>query len=91
MTKRRLERARKMIIDFSEKNRGKDIVVANLNDKDLYSFILADTYFGIDALLGYDADVSLVLTRAIEKADQHKKDKFVTYRAENKNKITQLV
>ena len=91
MTKRKLEKARKMIIDFTSRYEGKDIIIAKLTDKELYQFILAETYLGIDALLGYGADVSLVLTRAIEKADQHKKDSFVSYRREYADKVTRII
>lgn len=84
MTKFELERARKQIINFTTKYAGKEIEVDKLNDKELYSFILTDTYLKIDALLGYDSDVSMTLTRASEKAEQHKRDNFVTYRADHK-------
>lgn len=76
-------KARKKIIAFANKYAGKEIEVNKLNDREMYDFILTNTYLNIDALLGYDSDVATTLDRAIAKAEQNKKDGFTKYRIEN--------
>ena len=85
------KQAQQRILKFAKKYEGKSIEVSKLNNRDLYDLILTETYLGIDALLGYGADVNMILDRAIEKAEQHKRDKFIQYVAENGNSVTQII
>ena len=84
-------KARNRIIKFANKYAGQEIEVNKLNDKELYDFILTDTYLNVDALLGYDSDVCTTLDRAIEKANQHKSDGYVQYRKDNANYKTEFL
>lgn len=71
------EKVRKMILDITNKYRNCTFRTTDLSVKELYSFILADTYLGIDAMLH---DVNIALDRAIERANRlYKEDKFQSY------------
>ena len=85
------KKAQKKIIAFANKYAGKEIKVNELDNKELYDFILTNTYLNIDALLGYDSDVCTTLDKAIAKAESCKKDKYVKYRAENNEYKTQFL
>lgn len=85
------QKARKLIVAFANKYAGKEVSVNELNDKELYSFILTDTYLNIDAMLGYDSDVCRILDRAIEKAESCKQDNYTKYRADYGNYKTQFL
>lgn len=85
------KQAQKRILKFAKKYEGQTIDIGKLDNSDLYDLILTETYLGIDALLGYGADVNMILDRAIEKAEQHKRDNFIQYVAENGNSVTQII
>lgn len=85
------KKARDRIMKFAKKHEGQDIEIDQLKDKELYDFILADTYLKVDALLGYDADVNIILDRAIEKAEKNKNGGFVEFRNGNKGKSFRIL
>lgn len=85
------KQARKRILSFAQKHEGVTFDVATMNEKDMYDYILADTYLMIDAMLGYDADVNIILDRAIENAEKHKRDNFKTFIADNKDKELRIL
>ena len=85
------KQAQKRIIEFAYKHEGETFDVATMNGNDMYDYILADTYLMIDAMLGYDADVNIILDRAIENAEKHKRDNFKTFIADNKDKELRIL
>ena len=91
ITKRMKEKARTQIVKFCGKYEGVEFKISELSDKDLYAYILADTYFNVDAMLGYDADVNIVLERAIENADRIKLNGLDAYREANKDVVTRII
>lgn len=91
ITRRMKEKARTQIVKFCKKHGENEFKVSELNDAELYAYILADTYFNIDAMLGYDSDVNIILERAIENADRIKADGFDTYREANKDVVTRIM
>lgn len=80
MFKTTRKQAQKIILDFSKKYEGKEIVIAELSKKELYAFILTDTYLHVDHFL---KDVNVSLDRAIERADYFKAENYKTYLADN--------
>lgn len=85
------KQARKRIINFAKKHEGETFKVTQLSKQELYDYILADTYLQIDAMLGYDSDVNIILDRAIENAERHKRDDYKTFIADNENKELQIL
>lgn len=76
------KQAQRIILDFSSKYEGREIVIAELSKKELYAFILTDTYLHVDHFL---KDVNVSLDRAIERADYFKAENYATYLADNKD------
>jgi hypothetical protein len=82
MFKTTRKQAQRIILDFSRKYEGREIVIAELSKKELYAFILTDTYLHVDHFL---KDVNVSLDRAIERADYFKAENYVTYLLDNKD------
>ena len=80
MFKTTRKQAQRIILDFSRKYEGREIVIAKLSKKELYAFILTDTYLHVDQFL---KDVNVSLDRAIERADYFKAENYVTYLTDN--------
>jgi len=87
MFKTTRKQAQKIILDFAKKYEGQDVKISNLNKKDLYAFILTDTYLAIDGMIH---DVNVSLDRAIERADYFKAENYTTYLADNKDAVVKF-
>ena len=86
------EKARKRILDFTKKYEGRKIDVYNLSNRDLYDFILTDTYLHVDAILGPGKCIETALDRAIERAEdfKHERGGFKRYKEDNKGAMIQF-
>lgn len=86
------KQAQKRIIKFTKKYEGQKIDVYNLNNRDLYDFILTDTYLHVDAIFGVGKNIETALDRAIERAEYFKKEKggFKRYKEDNKGAMIQF-
>lgn len=87
MLKTTRKQAQKIILDFAKKHEGQDVEIAKLNKKELYAFILTDTYLAIDGMIH---DVNVSLDRAIERADYFKAENYTTYLADNKDAVVKF-
>lgn len=85
------EKTRQRILNFAFEHEGETFDATKMSKKDLYDYILADTYLTIDALLGYDSDVNIILDRALENAEKNKKDGFRTFIEENRDKELRIL